>query len=77
MPHSKSHAGMITYNFHPPFRNIFCNLILLQNYNHPSIIVNCDWATRTTTLSYIWITPSSTQTSLLVYLGLKQSPANS
>ena len=40
------------------------------------VIVICDWATRTTTLSYSQITPTSTQTLLLVYLGLEQSPAN-
>ena len=48
----------------------------ITNYLLSSIIVNCDWATRTTTSSYSLVTYASTQTSLLVYLGLEQSPAN-
>ena len=58
-----SHAGLITYNFHPPFRNVFSRY--LPNYLLSSIWVLCDWATRTTTLSYSVITYTSTQTSLL------------
>ena len=37
---------------------------------------HCDRATRTPTLPYSQITLASTQTSLLAYLGLEQSPAN-
>ena len=60
-PHSR--AGLITYNFHPPFG--ICKNVFLYN-NHPSIMFTCDWATRTTTLSYSHVSVVSTQTLLLV-----------
>ena len=71
-----SHAGLTTYNFHPPFRNFQQINTKLSIIFPQALLFHCDWATRTTTLSYSVITYTSTQTSLLVYLGLEQSPAN-
>ena len=53
----------------PAIQKCYLITVFIQAY------VLCDWATRTTTSPYRPVTRSSTQTSLLVYHGLVQSPA--
>lgn len=66
---AKSRRGLITSNFHPPFRR-FTN-IFSQNIYESSL-----WATCALTSSYSLVAKTSQRTSLVASLGLRLMPLN-
>jgi hypothetical protein len=60
----------------PAIQNCYNNFLLPKLNSIIFHLRHRDRATRTPTLPYSQITLTSTRTSLLVYLGLEQSPAN-
>ena len=66
---AKTRRGLITSNFHPPFRRFQ----YISFHTHQSLRL---WATCALTSSYSPVTKASQQTSLLASLGLSLVPPN-